>query len=308
MASFFREFAYSILISVFLISFPLSFFLAWFVVSPIKRLRTASREISKDIKNKHSLESLASGKGEFAELAKDFEAMRQQIEQQFSARSRLISDVSHELRSPLARMQIAIGIANNKLNQDEKSTELERIKLEADKMNCMLTELLDYSKIDNLQDENLDELIDVHKLLINLIDDAKFEAEQVGVTIEIDLAENISIKGNKLSLLSCFENIVRNAIRYAHSNIKLSCLKNEANNVISIIIRDDGKGVPEEDINQIFGAFYRPELDRSRQSGGVGLGLSIASKAVAAHDGRIWAENDQPKGFSIHIEFPLKPT
>jgi len=308
MASFFREFAYSILISVFLISFPLSFFLAWFVVSPIKRLRAASREISKDIKNKQSIESLLLGKGEFAELAKDFEAMRQQIEQQFSARSRLISDVSHELRSPLARMQIAIGIANNKLNKDEKNTELERIKLEADKMNCMLTELLDYSKIDNLQDENLDELIDIKKLFLNLVDDAKFEAEQVGVTIATKLPENVFIKGSKLSLLSCFENIVRNAIRYANSNIKLTCYNNETKNVISIIISDDGSGVPPEDINQIFDAFYRPELDRSRQSGGVGLGLSIASKAVAAHDGRIWAENDQPKGFSIHIEFPLKPT
>lgn len=303
--SFFQEFAYSILISVFLISFPVSFFLAWFVVSPIKRLREASKDISKDIKNNKSLETMLKGKGDFAELAKDFEAMRNNIEQQFSARTRLISDVSHELRSPLTRMQIAIAIADNKLNDVGNNAELERIKLEANKMNWMLTELLDYSKIDNLQGQILNESIEINQLLTNVVDDARFEAEQVGVSIEVNLQGAHKIKGNQLSLLSCFENIIRNAIRYAKSTVIVSCCLSKTQDKVSISIFDNGTGVPEADIKQIFDAFYRPDIDRSRNSGGVGLGLSIAKKAVDAHFGSIKAENIQPEGFIVTIELPL---
>lgn len=304
--SFFQEFAYSILISAFLISFPFSFLLAWLVVAPIKRLQQVSRDISKDIKDRKNLQPLLRRSDEFYELATDFESMAEQIEQQLTARTRLISAVSHELRSPLTRMQIAIGIANHKLNKDGKNSELERVKLEAKRMNTMLTDLLDLSKIDNLYSQKNNEDIDMRQLLTILIGDAKFEAEQVGISIETNLQDDIYLQGNKVALLSCLENIIRNSIRYAKSSIKLSCYKSDQEGVIRISIFDDGDGVSEKDINNIFEAFYRPELDRSRESGGVGLGLSIAQKVVDAHSGRIWAENKQPAGFSIHIALPLK--
>jgi len=304
LTNFFREFAYSILISTFLISFPLSFLLAWFVVSPINRLKQASRDISKNIKNTKTLKPLLDRKDEFAELAGDFEAMRSQLEQQLNARTRLISDVSHELRSPLVRMQIAIGIANNNLNKDKQNTELERIRLEADRMNVMLTELLDFTKIDNLQEHQDTESININHLFSILVNDAKFEAQQVGVYIDADIKGNFSIMGNTMGLSSCLENIVRNAIRYAKKNVVLCCQMNEQENTVIITITDDGDGVPEEDIKHIFDAFYRPELDRSRESGGVGLGLSIAKKVVDVHCGKIWAENMKPRGFSVHIALP----
>jgi two-component system sensor histidine kinase CpxA len=305
MASFFQEFAYSILISTFLISFPLSFLLAWLVVGPIKRLQQATRDISYNINDRNNLKLLLTRNDEFAELAMDFEAMRKQIEHQLTARTRLISDVSHELRAPLTRMQIAIGIANNKLNKDGNNSELDRIKIEAKRMNVMLTDLLDFTKLDSFNCHQEIENINISQLLITLIADAKFEAEQVGVTIDTRLSQGEYIKGNKTELLSCLENIIRNAIRYAKTNITLCCHKNEHNSAIIITIIDDGDGVPEEDIDKIFDAFYRPSLDRSRQSGGVGLGLSIAQKAVVALSGKIWAENMQPSGFSIHIALPI---
>jgi len=302
--SFFQEFVYSILVSMFLISFPLSFLLAWFVVRPIKSLKQATKDISKDITNRKHLKSLLDREDEFADLATDFETMRLQLEQQLSSRIRLISDVSHELRSPLVRMQMAIGIANNKLNKDKQNSELERIKLEADRMNLMLTELLDFTKIDNIQYQQNNEKVSINHILNILINDAKFEAEQVGINIEADIKGDFYIIGNQMGLSSCFENIVRNSIRYAKKNVLVSCHQVNRSDAILITIRDDGDGVPKEDIEHIFGAFYRPELDRSRKSGGVGLGLSIAQKVVSVHSGKIWAENISPRGFAIQIELP----
>lgn len=283
---------------MFLVSFPLSFLLAWWVVNPIKKLRSASTDISKDIRNKQKLHALLNRNDEFAELAKDLEAMRQQIEEQLSARTRLISDVSHELRSPLTRMQIAIGIANQNISSNKN--EFERIKLEADRMNLMLTELLDYTKLDTYQRQVED--IDLERLLLALVDDARFEAEQVGVSINSDLQPGLIIQGNRLELLSCLENIVRNAIRYATKNILFKCAESGSDIVIEIC--DDGKGVPEADVEKIFDAFYRPDLARSRQSGGVGLGLAIAKKAIDSHGGRITAQNIRPHGFLIKIIIP----
>jgi len=310
MASFFREFAYSILTATFLISFPLSFLLAWLVVAPIKRLQQATRDISINIQDRKNLNSLLARKDEFAELAKDFETMTEQIAKQLSSRSRLISDVSHELRSPLTRMKIAIAIADNKLNKDGKNSELQRIKLEADRMNLMLSELLGFTKIGELHSHQAIEIIELKKLVTLLMNDAQFEAEQVGVQITTIFSEQLFIEGNKVELLSCLENIIRNAIRYAKSSIKFSCEEAKQGDAILINIFDDGKGVPEQDLDKIFSAFYRPDLARSRQSGGVGLGLSIAQKVIATHSGKIWAENikanGKAKGFAIHIELPKK--
>ena len=315
MRSFFQEFAYSILIATFLISFPLSFLLAWLVVAPIKRLQQATRDISINIQDRKNLNSLLARKDEFAELAKDFQTMTEEIERQLCSRTRLISDVSHELRSPLTRMKIAIAIADNKLNKDGKNSELQRIKIEADRMNVMLSDLLGFTKTGELHSHQTIEAIELKKLIALLMNDAQFEAEQVGVQItssfpEDRFVEGVFIEGNKVELLSCLENIIRNAIRYAKSSIHFSCDKAKQGDVILISIFDNGKGVPEQDLDKIFSAFYRPDLARSRQSGGVGLGLAIAHKAIAAHSGKIRAENikanGKTTGFAIHIELPIK--
>jgi len=135
------------------------------------------------------------------------------------------------------------------------------------------------------------------------------------VQITSSFAEDVFVKGlfiegNKVELLSCLENILRNAIRYAKSSIHINCDKAKKGDDILISIFDDGKGVPEQDLEKIFSAFYRPDLARSRQSGGVGLGLSIAQKAIAVHSGKISAENIKAngkiKGFAIHIALPIK--
>jgi len=313
--SFFRKFAHSLLISTFIVSFPLSFLLAWLFTRPIKKLQQATKDIAQDISNRRNLQSLLTRRDEFGELAQDFELMSQHIESQIASKNRLLSDVSHELRSPLARLQIALAIAENKFKESSSSdkankkepniNELSRIKLEAQRMNLMLTGLLDYAKVDASKNESEFEHIDLKNLLTVLVNDANFEAQQQDIVISVKFEEDLKMVGNKVALLSCLENILRNAIRYANKKIIVSSFIQPDKKQLMINISDDGKGVVAIDIDKIFDAFYRPNLDRARQSGGVGLGLSIAKKAVTAHSGKIWAENLKPEGFSIYIQFPI---
>ncbi len=310
---FIREFSHNLLVSMFLISFPLSFLIAWFFSRPIKRLQMAVSELSNNLSERKSLDLLTSRQDEFGDLARDFDAMAMHLEKILLSKTRLLSDVSHELRSPLARLQIALGLAHKKRNVHEsKSTqiniELDRIKLEADRMNQMLSGLLDYSKMDNTYSKHEEKSIDLSQLLKQLITDAEFEGDQKGITIESIIQPHTFIIGDQLLLMSCFDNILRNGIRYANSKIIVECKTfqslESSKEFIQVSIQDDGDGIGDDQKEKIFEAFYRPETDRSRQSGGVGLGLSIAKKAIEAHCGEIFAENINPSGLKIMIKLP----
>ena len=138
-----------------------------------------------------------------------------------------------------------------------------------------------------------------------LVEDAKFEAKPKGIAISSKIAPNIEYNGSESILNSGIENILRNAIRYAHENIALSLEQKDDDLIMTI--EDDGCGVAPNQLKKIFEAFYRPQIDRSRDSGGVGLGLSIAAKSVQAHGGKIWAEAVNPQGLKIVIHLPHSP-
>lgn len=301
---FIREFAHNLLISTFLVSFPTSFLLAWLFTRPIKKLRLAIKEMSENLNDRKNLESLVNRRDEFGELARDFDSMAEHLDKILVSKNRLLSDVSHELRSPLARLQIALGLAHKKQQQPTENSELERIKLEADRMNQMITGLLDYSKMDTQYEKHDKQSFDLSELITILVDDAAFEVQEKNIQLESNLQPGLMISAIKPMLVSCIENILRNAIRYADKKITIDCQLDPSTGQINISICDDGKGVPDGQQERIFEAFYRPEKDRSRQSGGVGLGLSIAKKAVDAHNGTIKAENIQPHGLKISICFP----
>jgi len=305
-----REFSRGLLVSTFLISFPISFLLAWFFTRPIRKLQLATKELSIDLSDRKNLTPLLKHRDEFGDLARDFDSMAFHLDKIIDSKRQLLSDVSHELKSPLARLHIALGLANKK-NQDHESSELNRIKLEADRMNQMISSLLDYSKMDQQFHDQQKQTFDLGELIELLVNDASFESQKMKISIEADLQDNIQIIAIKPMLISCIENILRNAIRYANSLISISCQidhelhQDEKPDQVLIKICDDGSGIPEDQKEKIFEAFYRPESDRSRQSGGVGLGLSIAKKVIEAHDGKIVAENIRPHGLKVSILLPI---
>jgi len=297
---FIREFAHNLLISTFFISFPLSFLLAWIFSRPIRQLQSSIKEMSLDISDRNKLSKLISRRDEFGDLARDFDAMASHLDNVINSKTRLLSDVSHELKSPLARLQLALGLAKNKASGNE-IMELDRIKLEADRMNQMISGLLEYSKMQSEYSQGKKESFAISELLSLVVYDAKFESLQKSISINTDFQEDLYVNAIKSMLLSSFENIIRNAIRYAENEIRISCKAAETNEQIIITICDDGQGVDDSRTEKIFEAFYRPQHDRSRQSGGVGLGLSIAKKAIQAHNGSIVAKNISPHGLLIEI-------
>lgn len=310
---FMREFSHNLLLTSFMVSFPLSLLLAWIITSPINRLRRTTKKLSLDLNDTKPLNRLTRRRDEFGHLAEDFKGLILHINQLIESKSQLLSDVSHELRSPLARLQIALGLARKKwsdIDQKENSSELERIHKEADNINQMLTNLLDYARIDSSTLERQQSICDLQQLLQSVVEDARFEGANKGLSIELDVQTNSRLMGEPNELLSAFENTLRNAIRYANNDIQITLSRTTLasypdQEFAYISICDDGEGVDESKIGKLLDAFYRPNEDRARKSGGVGLGLSIVKKVAERHQGQLQLRNLEHGGFCVELFFPI---
>ncbi|MGX5203171.1 ATP-binding protein [Aliikangiella sp. IMCC44632] len=302
---FFKELTHTLLFTVFLVSFPLSFALAWFITRPIKSLRQAVNQLANNLDYQQPIKALTKRSDEFGELASDFQMMADSLRQNLDSQKQLLSDVSHELRSPLTRLQLALGIANQK-NIHEVKPDLSRIKLEADRINQMLTNLLTLSRLESQEIHNQRKHFNFSELLAHILEDSVFEAEQSNITIHSNISRDIYFLGVRSAMLSGIENILRNAIRYSGPQGKIHVSLTSSNNSVELCIQDTGPGIAEEHLDKIFDAFYRPEEDRDRRSGGVGLGLSIAKRAFKLNHGSIVAQNVQPHGLKVCVVFNVK--
>jgi two-component system, OmpR family, sensor histidine kinase CpxA len=299
---FFKDLTQTLFFTVFIVSFPLSFALAWFITRPIKSLRQAVNQLANNLDYQSPIASLADRSDEFGELAADFRDMAQSLQQTITAQKQLLSDVSHELRSPLTRLQLALGIASQKqISQVEP--DLARIKLEADRINQMLTHLLTLSRLESQQIQKQIQAFNLSELVELVVEDSEFEASQSKISIQRDIAPNIHFSGERSAMLSGIENILRNAIRYSNPMGVIKVILEQRATNIELTIQDNGPGVAPEHLTKIFDAFYRPEEDRDRRSGGVGLGLSIAMRAFVLNGGKVKAENVEPHGLKVSIEF-----
>ena len=296
--------AKSVLISIFIIGFPVSFLLSWLITTPIRRLQLATQDIKHDLNNRSNLDKLALRGDEFGDLARDFDKMASHVNASMQSQKQLLSDVSHELRSPLARLKIALGMAEQK-QATQVENDLNRIKLESNRMNDMLDNLLTLSKLEAQELSTTKEKLNLCQLFSLVIEDGRFEAEQANIKIKSNIPQTCEFLGHQESLISGIENILRNAIKYAGENGEIICNLEKQNDALLLSISDNGPGVDAEQLDKLFDAFYRPEFDRARNSGGVGLGLSIAKRAFAINGGEIFAENTHPHGLKVIVKFYL---
>jgi two-component system, OmpR family, sensor histidine kinase CpxA len=219
----------------------------------------------------------------------------------------LIKDVSHELRSPLARLQFALALAQQRSN-GLVDAELARAKQAADYLNDIITEILSLPVHDQLSMQ-LDDTIDLHELLSMIIENHSDSIIEKSINMEFKANCNealVATHGNML--MGVFENILRNAIHYTPfvGNIHVRLHYLHYRNIFTVIISDSGTGVPAENLDDIFQPFFRTDSARGRESGGHGLGLAIANRSVALHHGKIWAENIPGSGLQITVEIPAK--
>jgi two-component system sensor histidine kinase CpxA len=272
--------------------------LALHIAAPLRRLRTVVEQFGHgDL----SARVRSRRKDEIGELSQSFDEMAGRIETLLSAERRLLQDVSHELRSPLARLGFAVELAGHEEERDEA---LARVRKEADRMTALVGELLQLTRIEGDPSSARKQDIALDSLVAEVQRDCNVEAQARGCAIMVDSVPGTVVSGEQELLRRALENVVRNAIRHAPGGSPIEVHVHQAGDRVVLTVRDHGPGVPEQLLGTIFKPFFRVEDDRSRASGGVGLGLAIARRAVEVHQGSITARNAGP-GLIITIELPF---
>lgn len=277
--------------------------LARYLSSPISKLRFATQELAGGNLQTRVAEKVGKRRDELASLAEDFDEMAERIENLLNSQKRLTQDVSHELRSPLARLNVALELAKQKTNPENIAL-LNRIEKESNNLNEMISRLLVLSKLESGVPDFEKRELNLTTLIEQTVADADFEAKGKNKAVVFTKKQAVKIFGNETLLRSAVENVLRNAVRYTGEETAVDVSVTNGNNQISIKVKDYGAGVPEAELEKLFRPFYRVGEDRTRRTGGIGLGLAIAERAVKAHGGTIEAKN-APDGFAVEINLPL---
>jgi len=266
--------------------------------SPVRRLREVV-----DLFGRGDLSARAATgrRDEFGQLAVSFNKMAERIQTLLAAERRLLMDISHELRSPLARLGVAVELARSGEDRDHM---LDRIEKEAQRLNELVGELLQVTRAEGDPSQRKSEPVLLDQLIGEVVEDCLIEAKMKGCRVEWKTTGPASVSGDPELLRRAVENVLRNAIRYAPHDTAVDVDLIRHGDSARMLIRDRGPGVPDESLARIFDAFYRVDSDRNRASGGVGLGLAIARRAVELHRGSLRAENMHP-GLGVTIELPL---
>jgi two-component system OmpR family sensor kinase len=283
--------------------------LAWYFSRPIRALRSAFEAAAAgDLAPKFDAARPGVGGDELAELGHDFDRMSAQLRTLMEGQRRLLHDVSHELRSPLARLQAAIGLAHQQ--PDKLQASLERIERESVRMDRLVGELLTLSRLEAATGQAGDELIDVVEMVDQIADDARFEA---GACIEVEAALPMTVRGAPDLLWSAVENIVRNAVKHGGNGgrtddgtvaeNKVELMLHPDHEQVHIDVLDRGPGIAEEHLGDIFEPFFRSNPERNNVDGH-GLGLAIAKRVIENHGGRIVAVNRPGGGLRVTISLP----
>ncbi|MGF1722868.1 envelope stress sensor histidine kinase CpxA [Vibrio kyushuensis] len=288
---------FQLLFAVMLVSTPLLLWLAWALSQPARKLERAAKRVAR---GEFIVDpELEKGTSEFRQAGTSFNQMVEAVNSMLSGQQRLLSDISHELRSPLTRLRMANALATRKQGE---SSELSRIDTEAQRLEQMIAELLELSRMQ--ADSHLKrEEQPLSSLWEELLKDAQFEAEQIEKSLCFSSIPERVISGNPKLLMSAIENITRNAIYYGKDQVRVTMNASETN--LTIIVEDNGEGVPENEMNEIFRPFYRVSTARDRNSGGAGLGLAITESAIRQHSGTISASRSELGGLKVTVQLPL---
>ncbi len=286
------------------------YILARYLTGPIVRLREATRRLAAgDLSARAGGGSRGSDRSdEIFQLVRDFDAMAERLEGLVGAQSRLLNDISHELRSPLARLNVALGLARQRTGPEAQPS-LERIDLEAERLNELIGRLLTIARLESRDDATATLPVDLDQVVAEVAADAEFEAQARNCHVRTSLAGDCIVMGNESLMHSAVENVVRNATRYTREGtdvqVTLRCVGETLSPEAILQVIDSGPGVPEEALERLFEPFYRIDDSRVRQTGGVGLGLAITKRAVRLHGGTVRAVNRPEGGLMIEIRLPL---
>lgn len=272
--------------------------LAWYFSRPIRHLRWALSEIAEGRFDIRVQQLMDGRRDELADLGRDVDSTAHKLDQLMKAQRRLLHDVSHELRSPLARIQAALGLGRQDLTRCEAT--FDRVERETMRLDELVGQLLALSRLeaDSGNEPWID--IDVVELLADLVQDAQFEAGVAGKTVLFESDEKFVLRCREESMRRAMENVLRNAVKYTGSGtaVNITVIRPTAK-CLTISVCDRGPGVPPSQLEAIFEPFYRVPGNSEK---GFGLGLAMARCAIETHGGSIRAENRVGGGLCLHIE------
>jgi two-component system sensor histidine kinase CpxA len=286
-----------------IVSSIICYLLALYLTAPILRLRTAARTLAKGDLHARADARMERRRDEIGELVRDFNMMADRIESLVASQRQLTSDISHELRSPLARLNVALELARQRSGPDAAGV-LNRIEKEAERLNELIGRLLTLARLESATTPPEKAPVDMAGIVREVADDAAFEAQQRNCQVKLSLDGNCAVTGSSELLRSAVENVVRNALRYTESGTAVEISLRHENGDAVLTVRDHGPGVPPHDLARIFRPFYRLTAARERNTGGVGLGLAITQRAVVVHGGSVHAENAPGGGLVVEMRLP----
>jgi len=276
------------------------------ITSPLFQLRSTANELASGNLSARVKGAALLRKDELASLGKAFNHMADQIESLMSSQRRLIADISHELRSPLARLSVALGLARRNADPTTDAA-LNRIERETHRLNELISGLLNLARLESGTEKLDQEVVDLQALVLDVVEDANFEASSRNRSVRVLTSYPCRRKGSSQLLCSAIENSVRNAVNYTPegTEVEVSLLPADRGSSALIHIRDHGSGVPESALKTIFEPFFRVDEARDRLSGGAGLGLSITDRVIRAHGGSVRAHNHADGGLVLELTLPL---
>lgn len=297
-------------VAVILTAGLLCYWLARYIVSPVVKLREVTRQVAGGDLSARVSPALGNRRDELAAMGRDFDAMAARIETLVGAQNRLLQDISHELRSPLARLNVALDLTRKRAGAESNvNVHLDRIERESRRLNEMIGQLLALSRWEAGADGMRRQPVELCALVREVVEDAEFEARGHERAVKLNECETCETSGTHALLRSAVENVVRNAIRHAPDGtaVEVALRRGQEGEVNYAVlrVRDAGAGVPEDALSEIFRPFYRADDSRTRETGGVGLGLAITERAVRLHGGSVTAANVTGGGFVVEIRLPL---
>ena len=292
-----------VLLTMLVVSAVVSYFLARFIVLPVRHLREAGHRVAAGDLSVRVAHTVGDRQDDIAELARDFDTMTERIGRLLNTQQRLMRDVSHELRSPLARLQALQSLARQRFTSEDQTHILDRMDAESERLNELIERILAFARLD-AQQEIRRQFTDLADLVRTIIDDVHVELGDEDILVRQSGPERLTLEADAGLLHSAIENIVRNAVRFTPEGSIVEVTLTEDPTGIRVIIDDEGPGVPEDALQQLFDPFFQVDKSRSHGNGGSGVGLAIARRAVQLHGGSIRAENRSEGGLSVTIDLP----
>lgn len=277
--------------------------LASYVATPLSRIRASARRVARGDLSARVGEVRFGRSAEVLALAAEFDGMAARLKELVDGQRRLIRDVSHEMRSPLSRLRVALELARTQASGDA-ITQLDRIEREALRLEEMIAQAIQLSRMETTLPEKVDNVA-FDELVADIAADAAFEAQARPCALRIAQSAPLTVRAEGELLASAVENVVRNAVHYTVPNSEVDLRLDRVEGQARLRVHDMGPGVPAADCVRIFEPYFRTDTARQRKSGGSGLGLAIAKRAIERQGGRIRASNAEGGGLEIEILLPL---